>query len=186
MRKASGAVVAMIMAIALYFTFFWGTDAIRVLTSSTYGLDDVWHSQFVFGVGRVLHLDPAGLIKLAAFFAVMKFAAAAVFAVHIVDRFRAMVQGGKPDAEIFEAGLILVVLISIASVAPALWSQNVPLVHEQTVELLVAGLAAALTIIERTQNQEEAEEANEAIEHQTAGEPKVIAPQGASWFRPWR
>lgn len=183
MRKASGAVVAMVMAIALYFTFFWGIESIRILTSPAYGLDDVWHSQFVFGVGRLLHLEPAGLIKLAAFFAVMKLAAAAVFAVHIVDRFRAMAQGGKPDAEIFEAGLILVVLISIISVAPALWSQNVPLVHEQTVELLLAGLAAALTIIERTQDQDDAEE---AVEHQTADEPKVIAPQGTSWFTPWR
>jgi len=182
MRKASGAVVAMIMAIALYFTLFWGIDAVRVLMSPSYGLDDVWHSQFIFGVGRLFHLEPTGLIKLAAFFAVMKLAAAAVFAVHIVDRFRALATGTKPDAEIFEAGLILVVLISIASVAPALWAQNVPMVHEQTVELLLAGLAAALAIIERTD--EVAEE--EPVEHAIASEPKIVAPKGATWYTPWR
>ena len=67
MRKVSGATVAMIMAIALYFTLFWGYDALRVLTSPTYGLEDVWRSQFVFGVGRVFGLSPLGLIQLAAF-----------------------------------------------------------------------------------------------------------------------
>jgi len=181
MRKASGAVVAMIVAIALYFTLFWGIDSFHVLTSPSYGLDDVWHSQFIFGIGRVFHLAPEALIKLAAFFAVMKFAAAAVFAVHVVDRVRVMIRGGKPEGEILEAGLILVVLLSIASVAPAIWSQNVPLVHEQTVELLLAGLAAALTIIERSYNV-----ASEPVEHEVADEPKIVAPAGARWFSPWR
>ena len=67
MRKASGATVAMIMGIALYFTLFWGFDALRVLTSPTYGLEDVWRSQFVFGVGSYFKLAPIGLLQLAAF-----------------------------------------------------------------------------------------------------------------------
>ena len=79
MRKASTIVVAMLMAIALYFTLFWGFDALRVLTSPNYGLEDVWRSQFVFGVGHMFNLSPMGLIKLAAFFGVMKLATAAVF-----------------------------------------------------------------------------------------------------------
>ncbi len=180
MRKASGTVVAMIMAIALYFTLFWGIDAVRVMTSPSYGLGEL-NSQYIFGVGRMFHFGPEGLIKLAAFFAVMKLAAAAVFAVHLADRLRAIVRGGKPNPEIFEGGLILVVLISVISVAPALWSQNVPLVHEQTIELLLAGLAAALAIIERSH-----EEAGEPVEHETAAEPKIVAPPGATWFTPWR
>ena len=53
MRKVSGATVAMILGIALYFTLFWGYDALRMLTSPTYGLEDVWRSQFVFGIGRI-------------------------------------------------------------------------------------------------------------------------------------
>jgi len=177
MRKASGAVVAMILAIALYFTLFWGFDSLRVLTSSSYGLDDVWHSQFVFGVGRIFHLGPIGLIKLAVFFAVMKLAAAAVFAIHIADRLRSLA-GGKVNKEILESGLILVVLISSVSVAPALVSKNFELVHEQTIDLLLAGLAAALTIIERNYAAAEApaEIAAEA----------VIAAKGATWFTPWR
>jgi hypothetical protein len=178
MRKASGVVAAMIMAIALYYTLFWGFDALRVLTSPTYGLEDVWRSQFVFGVGHMFNLSPMGLIKLAAFFGVMKLATAAVFAVHVADRLRGMVQG-EPNPEILEAGLIMVVLLSIAAVTPALWSQNIELVREQTIQLLLAGLAAALAIIERTHS-----EPVEAAE--MAPETEAAAPRDASWFTPWR
>jgi hypothetical protein len=176
MRKASGAVVAMIMAIALYFTLSWGIESFHVLTSPTYGLDDVWHSQFVFGVGRIFNLGPEGLIKLAAFFGVMKLAAAMVFAVHLADRLRGLIAGGKPNEEILEAGLILVVLLSVVSVAPALWLVNFELVQQQTIELLLAGLAAALSVIERSDDK--------------ANEPVVIeakaAVAAARWFTPWR
>ncbi len=176
MRKASGAVVAMIMAIALYFTLSWGIESLHVLTSPTYGLDDVWHSQFVFGVGRIFHLGPEGLIKLAAFFGVMKLAAAVVFAVHLADRLRGLIVGGKPNEEILEAGLILVVLMSVVSVAPALWLVNFELVQQQqTIELLLAGLTAALCIVERS--------------YDNAGEPagsEAAAAAAARRFTPWR
>ena len=178
MRKGSGVVAAMIMAIALYYTLFWGFDALRVLTSPTYGLEDVWRSQFVFGVGHMFDLSPMGLIKLAAFFGVMKLATAAVFAVHVADRLRGMVRG-EANPEILEAGLIMVVLLSIAAVAPALWSQNADLVRDQTIQLLLAGLAAALAIIERTYS-----EPVEAAE--MAPDTQAAAPRAATWFTPWR
>ena len=73
-EKVSSATVAMILAIALYFTLFWGFDALRILTSPTFGLEDVWRSQYVFGIGRVLGLAPMGLIQLAAFFGTLKLA----------------------------------------------------------------------------------------------------------------
>ena len=130
MRKLSAAAVAMILAIALYFTLFWGFEALRMLTSPTYGLGDVWHSQFVFEIGRLFALSPIGLIRLAAFFAMLKLAVAAICAVHIGDRFRALA-GGKAEPEILEAGLMLVVVISIASVGPAIWLHNADLVREQ-------------------------------------------------------
>src|SRR5450759_535334 len=121
MRKVSSATVAMILGIALYFTLFWGFDALRVLTSPTYGLEDVWRSQYVFGIGRLLGLGPIGLIQLAAFFGTLKLAVAGICAVHIIDRFRSLA-GGKPVSEVLEGGLILVVLITIAAAGPAVWS----------------------------------------------------------------
>ena len=105
-----------------------------MLTSPTYGLEDVWRSQFVFGIGRVLGLGPIGLIKLAAFFGTLKLAVAVICAVHIVDRLRCLA-GGKPASEVLEGGLILVVLVTIASVGPAVWSHNTDLVREQVIQL---------------------------------------------------
>src|ERR1700737_2380053 len=102
--RAHGAIVAMILAIALYFTLFWGFDALRILTSPTYGLDDVWRSQVVFGIGRFIGLGPEGLIKLAAVFGALKLVVAGVCAVHVLDRFRALI-AGQADPGILEAGM---------------------------------------------------------------------------------
>ena len=148
MRKLSSASVAMILAISLYFMLFWGYEALRMLTSPTYGLDDAWRSQFVFAIGSYFHLAPLGLIKLAAFFATLKLAVAAICALHIADRFRSLISG-TANSEILEAGLILVIAITIASVGPAVWSQNAELVRESAIQLSLAAFAAALCILER-------------------------------------
>jgi len=181
MRKLSTAAVAMIMAIALYFTLFWGFDALRMLTSPTYGLEDVWSSQFVFEIGRLFGLAPMGLIKLAAFFATLKLAVALICALHVGDRFRA-IAGGQANAEMLEAGLMLVVLIALATVGPAVWTHNAELVREQLVMLLLVGVAAGLGILERS--------------YQRADEPLIartsliadnaVAPRDAQWFSPLR
>lgn len=176
MRKLSAAAVAMILAIALYFTLFWGFAALRMLTSPTYGLEDVWSSQFVFAVGRQFSLSPYGLIKLAAFFATLKLAVAAICAVHIADRFRAFA-GGKAHSEVLEAGLMLVVLISIAAVGPAIWSQNADLVREQAFQLVLAAVAAGLCILERSYD-------NASVKPPTAAE--AAATTGANWYSPLR
>ena len=68
MQKTSIAAVAMIVAISLYFTLFWGCDAFRILTSPSYGLEDVWRSQFIFGIGRLFGLGPIGLNQARRFF----------------------------------------------------------------------------------------------------------------------
>ncbi len=86
MHKLSGAAVTIIIGVALYFTVSWGYDGLRVLTSPSYGLDEVWRSQFIFAIGGIFGLSPIGLIKLAAFFGAVKLAVAAFCAVHILDR----------------------------------------------------------------------------------------------------
>ena len=178
MRKASGATVAMIMGIALYFTLFWGFDALRVLTSPTYGLEDVWRSQFVFGVGSYFKLAPIGLLQLAAFFGTVKLAVAVVCAIHLVDRFRTLA-GGTANSDILEGGLILVVAISIVSVGPAIWSHNADLVREQTLQLLLAALATALCMVERNY----ARTAKVEVQVPTKD---VSAPHAATPFSPLR
>ncbi|HEU5019757.1 MAG TPA: hypothetical protein VFT69_17505 [Pseudolabrys sp.] len=148
MRKFSPAAVAAVLAIALYFMVSWGFEGLRMWTSPTYGLDDVWRSQFLFAIGGAARLTPVGLIKLAAFFATLKLAVAVICAVHILDRSRSLF-GGRADVEILEAGLILVVAMSIAAVGPAVWSQHSELVREYTLQLVLAAIAVALCTIER-------------------------------------
>ena len=149
MGKLSNAAVALIVVIALYFTLFWGYDGLRVLSSSpSYGLDEVWRSQFLFAIGRLFGLGPIGLIKLAAFFGTLKLAVACICAMHIADRMRCWTRG-EANSEILEAGLILVVVISIASVGPASWSYSADLMREHTYQLLLP-LATGLCIFERS------------------------------------
>jgi hypothetical protein len=179
MRKLSSAAVAIIIAVAFYFTLAWGYDGLRMLTSPSYGLDDVWRSQFVFAIGSVFGLGPIGLIKLAAFFGAVKLAVAGICAVHILDRLRALM-GGTANSEILEGGLILVVLISIVSVGPAVWSQNAGLVREATIQLMLAAVATALCLVERGYARPAAS-AKPAIVTELAA-----TPRGAPWFSPFR
>jgi hypothetical protein len=181
MRKLSTAAVAMILAIAFYFTLFWGFDALRMLTSSTYGLEDVWHSQFVFEIGRIFGLAPLGLIKLAAFFATLKLAVAMICAVHIADRFRVLA-GGKANSEILDAGLVLVMLITLASIGPAVWMHNAGLVREQAITLMLVSVAAGLGLLERSY--ERADKPLLAKTQLIAG--NAVGARDAEWFSPLR
>ena len=174
MPKLSTATVAIIVAIALYFTLFWGYDALRVFASPSYGLDDTWRSHYIFGIGRLFGLEPIGLIKLAAFFAALKLSVAVICAYHIVDRVRHMTRG-QADSEILEAALILVVLISIASVGPAAWSHSADLMREHTIQLLFAALAVGLCIVERVY-----------IRPDAAPVAVTATPKKANWFTIWR
>jgi hypothetical protein len=182
MRRLSTAAVAMILAIAFYFTLFWGFDALRMLTSPTYGLEDVWRSQLVFQIGRLFGLAPLALIKLAAFIATLKLAVAAICAVHIADRLRAFA-GGTANSEILDAGLVLVLLISIATVAPAIWTQNADLVREQVITLLLVGVAAGLGALERGY-QRSAPTVPAGKAALVAG--KAVTSGEAQWFSPLR
>jgi hypothetical protein len=179
MRKLTGAAVAIIVGVAFYFTLFWGYDAIRVLTSPSYGLDEVWRSQFIFAIGRLFNLGPVGLIKLAAFFGALKLVVAGVCAVHILDRLRSLFKG-KADSDVLEGALILVVLISIVSVGPAVLSQSPELVREGTIQLALAAVAIALCLVERGYGGS-TEDANPAVVKELAA-----TPRGAPWYAPFR
>jgi hypothetical protein len=175
MRRLTGAAGAAIIAIAFYFTLFWGAEALRMLTSPTWGLDDAWRSQFLFAIGSMLALAPAGLIKLAAFFAVLKLAVAVICAIHILDRLRSLI-AGRADVDVMEAGLVLIVAISILAAGPAVWSQNVELARDYTLQLVLAGLAASLCLYERRASRADGEAA-------ATIDP---LPQNAHWYTLWR
>jgi hypothetical protein len=102
-------------------------------------------------------------------------AAACICAVHLVDRMRGLI-GGKADTDILEAGLILIVVISIASVGPAVWSQNAQLLREYVLQLLLAAIAIALCLIERSYETDASDT--------PADDAALAAAEGGS-FTPW-
>lgn len=179
MRKASAATFVTILAISLYFTCVWGFDGLQALTSPNYGLDEVWRSQTVFGIGSLVGLGPLGLIKLAAFLGAVKLLAAVFCGLHILKRLRVLA-GGEPDTEILEGALILVVAVSIVSAIPATWSYNAELVGEQAINLVLAAIATALCIAERRRAH-----AAETDEIAVAAADAAL-PRGVTWFSPWR
>lgn len=184
MAKISGATTAIILAITLYFTLFWGFDAVRILASSSYGLDDTFRSQYIFIIGRMLDLGPVQLLKVAAFLGGVKFIVAGACAWFLVDRFRALFRG-QPNSDVLEGAMILVVALSILSAGFAARAGNGEIVREYAIQLGLAFIATAAIIFERTKTNKpdaavEAEEGEEAIEATTT----VAA--GGRWFSPWR
>jgi hypothetical protein len=149
MQRTTGIIGALILAIALYFALFWGYDAIRILTSPAYGLEDVWRSQVVFGIGRYAGFGPEALIKLAAALGAVKLVIAGVCAVHAFERLRSLFAKAVPASEGLETALIVAVAVSIASLVPAIWSHNSDLAREQLIQLMLAGLTGVFCMIER-------------------------------------
>jgi hypothetical protein len=148
MRWVPSITQAIIVGIALYFILFWGCDAVRVLTAEGYGLDDPARAEPLRGLGRMLGLGPADLFRLAAFIAAYKLTAVAVFAVHLIGRARAA-PGAPFSHDILEAALLLVVILTAVLTAPAVSDNNGTLIRHYAIDLLLAGAAAILSVVER-------------------------------------
>jgi hypothetical protein len=168
------ATVAMIVAIALYFTLAWGFDGIRALTSPNYGLEDVWRAQVIFAMGRYVSLGPIGLLKLAAFVAAVKLAIAAICGWHLVDRFRSFA-GRQARVEVLETAMMIVVAIGIVSAGPAIRSSSIDLLREQVIQVVLAALAIALCLVERRLDTGEVTQTEE-----------TPIPTVRAWFSPLR
>lgn len=149
MQRTTGIIGALILVIATYFVLFWGYDAVRILTSPSYGLEDVWRSQVVFGIGRYAGFGPEALIRLAAVLGAVKLVIAGVCAVHVFERLRALFARATPASEGLETALIVAVAVSIVSLVPAIWSQNSDLAREQLIQLVLAGLTGVFCLMER-------------------------------------
>ena len=117
MRRATGAIgSALILAIAIYFALFWGYDALRILTSPTYGLEDVWRSQVVFGIGRYAGFGPNGLIQSCRRARrAQAYRRRRLRGPHVLDRIRCMIRG-TPANEMLETGLLIAVANQLVAV----------------------------------------------------------------------
>lgn len=144
-------VTAAILSVACYFALFWGFDGLRILGSPTYGLEDSWRSQTVYWIARWGGLDAQGLLNLAALFGMAKLAVAGACTAHLVNRIRSSGSGGPANPEILEFALLLVVALSIVTVAPAIWQHDAAMIRTCIVNLILASIAAALGTLERTE-----------------------------------
>jgi len=147
MRKLNSVAVAAATGLAFYFTLFWGADALHMIASSTWGLDEAERAQFLFIIGAMLKLTPIGLIKLAAFFAVVKLAIASICGLHILDRAGALVTG-KTTIGLIHVSLALIVVVSIIVIGSEVWAQNVEFARDYVLQLVLAGLAGGICLVE--------------------------------------
>jgi hypothetical protein len=160
-RFFPASVSAILIGIALYFALLWGLDASRILTSPVYGLDNAAFAQLVYRIGGFIHVGPNGIILVAAFFGAAKLAIASILLCHLVERIRAF-GSSKADHETLEAGLLLVVAMTIVSALPALADGIPSLVWPHSLHLVLAGVAATLSVLERIAERWEAAALREA------------------------
>ncbi len=148
MRRLSYAIPCLIVAVAFYFAAAFGRDAVQILTSPVYGLDQTSFARAVHDLGGLADLGPRGLIRLAAFLGTIKLAVAVVFAIHVADRVRSLA-GGTVNYDLLDAGVVLVVVSTFLSAAPALLEASPQFFNEHRPALWLAGLAATLGLAER-------------------------------------
>ena len=119
MRWLPKVIPCLVACIALYFALWFGIETLRIFLSPVYGLDDPAFAQTIRGIGRRADLGTAGLLKLAAFVGAVKLAIATLFAVYLAGRLRAIWRNDI-EHELLDAGLLLVVLVTVVAAMPAL------------------------------------------------------------------
>lgn len=145
----------LVVSIALYFTFHFGLDAIRILTSPVHGLDLPDFAHVVHGIGRRFGFAATGLLQLAAFLGALKLAVAVLFAVYLVSRAKSLM-GHEADHEVVDAAVLLIVSITVVAAMPALFDGQTDLLSAYRLPLWFGGLAVTLSMIERVIAEEKA------------------------------
>lgn len=148
------AIRVIIMCVAFYFALHWGIDAIHIFRSPVYGLDDPLLAQIVHGIGRVMQLTPDGMVRCAAFFGALKLTIAGVFTIYLMDRMRGLWGEHKPNHELLDSALVLVVLSTFAAALPV-FVDAPHLLAQFRVPLWMASLAATLSMLERAADAED-------------------------------
>jgi hypothetical protein len=148
MRWLPKAIPILIAIIALDFAMVFGLEAFRVLSSPSYGLDQLVFANLVHGIGRLFGLTVQGLLSLAAFFGGVYLTISAVFTLHLASRVGAL-RGRQVSHDLLDAGLILVVLVTIVAATPAIMKGATEILVQERLPLWLVGLAATLSMIER-------------------------------------
>lgn len=159
MRWLPKAIPILIAIIALDFTLVFGLDAWRILASPISGLEQPAFARVIYGLGKLMHLGPDGLVRLATLFGAVYFAIAVMFALHLASRVQAL-RGGRISHDLLDAALILVVISTIFASTPAMLQGATEFLIQQRLPLWLVGLAATLSMIERLPEMGEARPAS--------------------------
>jgi hypothetical protein len=153
MRRFSVAIPALITSVCLYFIFFFGRDAVSILSSPIWGLEDHAFARAVYDIAQVLNLGAGGVIRVAGFLAGLKLAVAVAFTLHLADRVNPYRKGGI-DHEMLDAAALLAIVATIPVALPALLEATPQLLAPHRPAFWLAGLAATLSMIERVAESE--------------------------------
>ncbi len=148
MRWVPKAIPMLVAIIALDFALVFGFEAFRVLSSPIYGLDQLAFANLVHGIGQLTGLTGHGLYSLAAFFGGFYLTVSVVLTLHIATRIGAL-HGGRVSHDLLDAGLILVVFVTIVAATPAILKGATEILAQERLPLWLVGLAATLSMIER-------------------------------------
>lgn len=175
MRRFSYSIPFLAVGICLYFVYVLARDAVLIFSSSIYGLENAAFARAVYDLGGLADLGPDGIVRLAAFLGAIKCAAAIVLALHIADRVRGTF-GHEINHELLDAGVMLAVISTFLSAAPALLEATPQFLNEHRPALWLAGLAATLSMIERVSQEPEKPAVPAPVRRRTAAR---IAAYGA-------
>lgn len=157
MRRLSIVVPVLITGVALYFAFGFGADALRILASPIYGLEQPGFATMVYDLARLWSLGPDGIMRLALFFGTAKLAVAVICTIHVIERIGS-VWGHRVDHDFLDAGLLLAIMLTFLAAIPALMEVSPLLLAQHRPIFWLAGLAATLGVLEALFQKEHAAE----------------------------
>jgi hypothetical protein len=148
MRWVPKSIPVLALAIASYFTLYFGMDALRILLSPVYGLDQPIFGSMAQGISRHVALGALSAFQVAAFMGAIKLAIAALFAIYLASRLRSWL-GRETEHEIMDAAVVLIVIVTVMAATPALLEGDMDLLAQYRLPLWLSGLMATLSMIER-------------------------------------
>lgn len=136
--------------IGIYFVPVWGLAGFKTLTSYVHGLDD--RAQFLIATfyHRLLDLEPASLVRVAAAFGGLKLIAASAFLACMIGFVRTLVTTRNPDDETTDLCLILALATVLLSAIPALASGDGELIRLCATQFLLIVGAGIIVGVERS------------------------------------
>lgn len=148
MRWVPKSIPVLVLAIASYFTLYFGMDAFRILLSPVYGLEQPVFGSMAQGISRHATLGWLSAFQVAAFMGAIKLAIAVLFALYLVSRLRSWL-GRETEHEIMDAAVVLIVIVTVMAATPALLEGDMDLLAQYRLPLWLSGLMATLSMIER-------------------------------------